>query len=202
MMIASSLELVVGDGMEKISSRAWKAILVSTLARKGEAIVLLDAESNVLFSNPRAGAILERLGNGATERHRLPPLLASTVKSFSDTGETTASSRVVPEHGHAIQIEITSLVGAPPVRTVLWLREDALRDERLYAALNERFGCSRRAFQLALLVRQGLKNRDIARELRLTEATVKAYLHDLYRACGVSSRTALIALIEQLRSQG
>ena len=88
------------------------------------------------------------------------------------------------------------------IGTVFWLREEMRRDDRLYAALNEQYGLSRRAFQLALLVRQGLTNREIARELRLSEATVKVYLHQLYRACGVASRTALIALMERAGEHG
>ena len=54
-----------------------------------------------------------------------------------------------------------------------------------------------RGFQLAQLVRQGLTNKAIAQQLRLTESTVKVYLHHLYRDCGVSSRTSLVALLER-----
>src|SRR5690606_20428468 len=98
----------------------------------------------------------------------------------------------------AIYVHVAMLSNARPARTVIWLRREVLRDERLYEALSQRFGVSRRGFQLLQLLRQGLTNRAIASELRLTESTVKAYLHELYRSCGVSSRTALVALAERL----
>jgi two-component system nitrate/nitrite response regulator NarP len=41
------------------------------------------------------------------------------------------------------------------------------------------------------LVAQGLRNRDIASELGLTEGTVKVYLHRIYEKLGVNSRTEL-----------
>jgi DNA-binding NarL/FixJ family response regulator len=96
-------------------------------------------------------------------------------------------------------VHVSTIRAAPPARFAVWLREEARRDEHLYAALNERYGLQRRAFQLALLVRQGLTNREIARELRLSESTVKIYLHHLYQACGVRSRTALVALMDKFR---
>ena len=77
------------------------------------------------------------------------------------------------------------------------MREEILRDDLLYASLKEQFGVSPREFQLAQLVRKGLSNRAIAEQLHLTESTVKVYLHRLYRACGVPSRTGLIALFER-----
>ena len=45
--------------------------------------------------------------------------------------------------------------------------------------------------QLILYVRSGLKNREIAEKLGVTEGTVKAYLHGLFEKAGVSNRTEL-----------
>jgi two-component system, NarL family, nitrate/nitrite response regulator NarL len=50
---------------------------------------------------------------------------------------------------------------------------------------------SLRELKLIDLVRQGLKNRDIARRLNTTEGTVKAYLHALFDKLGVENRTEL-----------
>ena len=41
------------------------------------------------------------------------------------------------------------------------------------------------------LVRQGLRNRDIASELGVTEGTVKVYLHAIFDKMGVDNRTEL-----------
>ena len=45
--------------------------------------------------------------------------------------------------------------------------------------------------QLIAFVRQGLRNREIAEQLGVTEGTVKAYLHAVFDKLGVSSRTEL-----------
>jgi len=45
--------------------------------------------------------------------------------------------------------------------------------------------------ELVELVRQGLRNRDIAMQLGVTEGTVKVYLHSIFDKVGVGSRTEL-----------
>jgi two-component system nitrate/nitrite response regulator NarL len=45
--------------------------------------------------------------------------------------------------------------------------------------------------ELVGLVRQGLRNRDIAARLGVTEGTVKVYLHSIFDKVGVGSRTEL-----------
>jgi two-component system nitrate/nitrite response regulator NarL len=48
--------------------------------------------------------------------------------------------------------------------------------------------------QIAELVAQGLRNREIAERLAMTEGTVKVYLHGVYQKVGVENRTALALL--------
>ncbi len=63
--------------------------------------------------------------------------------------------------------------------------------------LTETYGEARRPAlaprerQLIRFVRQGLRNREIAKELGVTEGTVKVYLHGIFDKLGVSSRTEL-----------
>lgn len=45
--------------------------------------------------------------------------------------------------------------------------------------------------ELVELVRRGLRNRDIAQRLGVTEGTVKVYLHSIFDKVGVGSRTEL-----------
>ena len=56
--------------------------------------------------------------------------------------------------------------------------------------------------QLVGLVRQGKRNRDIAAELRVTEGTVKAYLHKLYDKAGVKNRTERALQADELLGGG
>ena len=50
---------------------------------------------------------------------------------------------------------------------------------------------SPRETDLVKLVRQGLRNRDIAEKLGITEGTVKVYLHSVFEKTGVANRTEL-----------
>lgn len=48
--------------------------------------------------------------------------------------------------------------------------------------------------QIVMLVREAKANKEIAFELRLTEGTVKEYLHHVFRKLGVRNRTELALL--------
>jgi len=50
---------------------------------------------------------------------------------------------------------------------------------------------SQREIKLIGLVREGLKNREIAEQLNTTEGTIKAYLHAIFDKVGVENRTEL-----------
>ena len=45
------------------------------------------------------------------------------------------------------------------------------------------------------LVSVGLRNKEIARELNISEGTVKLHLHNIFRKTRVTNRTALTALM-------
>lgn len=56
---------------------------------------------------------------------------------------------------------------------------------------------SRREAAIVALVAQGLRNREIAGQLGLTEGTVKVYLHRIYEKLGVTNRTELAILARE-----
>jgi two-component system nitrate/nitrite response regulator NarL len=57
---------------------------------------------------------------------------------------------------------------------------------------------SDRECEVVRLVQEGLKNRDIAARLRITEGTVKVYVHRIFDKIGVNSRTELAIKADQL----
>ena len=67
------------------------------------------------------------------------------------------------------------------------------RSKELAETLGDREGpsLSPRERQLINLVRKGLRNREIADQLGVTEGTIKVYLHAVFEKLGVSSRTEL-----------
>ena len=50
------------------------------------------------------------------------------------------------------------------------------------------------------LAAEGLANKAIARELNVTEGTIKLHLHNIYRKLGIKSRFALAALVNKKAS--
>lgn len=60
---------------------------------------------------------------------------------------------------------------------------------------------TRRERELIELVRQGLRNRDIAAELGVTEGTVKVYLHAIFDKLQVDNRTELALRAAELISR-
>ena len=55
--------------------------------------------------------------------------------------------------------------------------------------------------QLIRFVRQGLRNREIAQELGVTEGTVKVYLHAVFEKLAVSSRTELAVRADEFLAE-
>lgn len=55
--------------------------------------------------------------------------------------------------------------------------------------------------QLIRFVRQGLRNREIALELGVTEGTIKVYLHAVFEKLGVSSRTELAVRADEFLAE-
>lgn len=50
---------------------------------------------------------------------------------------------------------------------------------------------------VAALVQRGLRNKEIAEELRITEGTVKVHLHKVFEKLGVRNRTELILALQE-----
>jgi two-component system nitrate/nitrite response regulator NarP len=65
-----------------------------------------------------------------------------------------------------------------------------------------RVGLTPRERQLIGFVRTGLRNREIAEQLGVTEGTVKTYLHAVFEKLGVSSRTELAIRAEEFLAEG
>lgn len=55
--------------------------------------------------------------------------------------------------------------------------------------------------QLIGFVRQGLRNKEIANELGVTEGTVKVYLHGIFEKLGVSTRTELAVRADEFLAE-
>jgi len=59
-------------------------------------------------------------------------------------------------------------------------------------------GLTTRKREIALLVAQGLSNKQIARQLNITEGTVKVHLHQIYSQFNIRNRTVMVALVRSM----
>jgi two-component system nitrate/nitrite response regulator NarP len=50
---------------------------------------------------------------------------------------------------------------------------------------------------IVMLVAQGLRNREIAEQINVTEGTIKVHLHNIYRKLAVPSRTKLALIVKE-----
>ena len=86
----------------------------------------------------------------------------------------------------------------------IWLDPElSARAQELTESLGERGrpALAPRERQLIRFVRQGLRNREIARELGVTEGTVKVYLHAVFEKLGVTSRTELAVRADEFLAE-
>ena len=73
--------------------------------------------------------------------------------------------------------------------------------DRQYGSLNWN-ALSPRERDVMHLAANGAANKEIARELKVTEGTVKIHLHRIYQKLGVKSRYALAVLARKLPDDG
>ena len=98
------------------------------------------------------------------------------------------------------------LKDAPPAELVAAVRAAAVGESALAPAVSSRLTASRdavdrltvREAEVLALVAEGRSNRDIGRELFLSEATVKSHLVHIFTKLGVGSRTAAVARARDL----
>src|SRR5689334_14308087 len=83
------------------------------------------------------------------------------------------------EVGLELDLESARRIGIP----ILVLRRSVSRPGSPFSAL------TRREREVAALVARGKRNRQIARELHISEATVKDHVHHALRKLGLASRT-------------
>jgi len=135
------------------------------------------------------------------------PQLPIVVISGSEDLETMAQ---VMEFGANAFVPKSSATGVlvEALRTVLsgknWVSDAVAR--KLKTVSNEKISIANKVreltpkqFQVLCLVKKGLKNSDIASQLNVTEATVKAHVGSLFRRLEVKSRTQIMVVIEHLK---
>ena len=78
-----------------------------------------------------------------------------------------------------------------------WLDRDAMHQilDQIGKPVDRPLALTPRETEVARLVSMGSRNKEIARELDISEGTVKMHLHNLYEKLNVTSRTELAILV-------
>jgi DNA-binding CsgD family transcriptional regulator len=169
----------------ELDVRAFRDALTMMAEMTGQAVAICDEQGRVLYATARA--------------RRLVGSADIPAEILTLAGENDATAKVaLAGTTHPVQARAQRLPGVAR-RFLVVLVEQAPRST-LAKSLVTRFGLSARAVQLVQLTSRGLTNREIAEQLRLSEATVKTYMHGLFRDVGVRNRAELVALAERMAS--
>jgi DNA-binding CsgD family transcriptional regulator len=165
------------------------------LDQLGYGMIACDRRMVVLTCTARASRVL-----GATQTsllgRGLPPGLQASVR---EAVHNERPIRIEPAGGgrgaYLSAIEVEDRI---PVVHVLWLRHEIVRQSDLARTLRARYELTLRDARLLLHLRRGHTNRQISERTGWAEATVRAYVHQLYGKLGVHSRGAAVALVSEI----
>lgn len=173
-----------------MDSALLRAALEVLAERHGESYLVARTDGLPLFTSARARQLL-----GASAR--LPDSLARRAQgALAGEDEESCVMLTLPGSRHAVSVWVVALPNTP-CHVLFGFRESGPQASAS-RKLAERMGLSVRATQLAILASRGLKYKEIGQHLQLSEATVKTYMHALFRDVGVRSRAELGALVERL----
>lgn len=194
-MIGAALEMLLrGTDYEVIGRVRTVAEANSSLARHKPDLLLLDV-------NLPDGSGLEVLRRLSRSRARPKVIL---LTAGMDEAQLLAAAELDPE-GIVLKTSDPGLLSESMEAVVAgrrWIDPEIVERTR---QAQERAASAppltRRERELVELVRQGLRNRDIAAELGVTEGTVKVYLHAIFDKFRVENRTELALRAAELISR-
>ena len=174
---------------------AYPSLGTVLASRPGEAVVWLHIQ-------PEAKDATERLKAAAAAAPQCPVVVLSNVPS-DEEGMAVLSAGAVG-YCHALAVpELLQQVAQVVENGGLWVGQSLM--QRLVTGLASRSGqqipilklasLSPREREVALAVANGASNKEVARNLDITERTVKAHLSTVFEKMGVRDRLQLSLLI-------
>jgi two-component system nitrate/nitrite response regulator NarL len=194
-MIAAALDMLLRGSSYELLGRARSVAEANReIARVKPDLVLLDV-------NLPDGSGLDVLRRFARSRARPRTIL---LTAGMDEAQLLTAAELNPE-GMVLKTSDPGLLTECMDAVVAgdrWIDpEIAERTRRAQERADSTPPLTRRERELIELVRQGLRNRDIAVELGVTEGTVKVYLHAIFDKLQVANRTELALRAAQLISR-
>jgi len=194
-MIGAALDMLLRGSSYELLGRARSAAEANReIAKLKPDLVLIDV-------NLPDGSVLDVLRRLSRSRIRPPAIL---LTAGMDESQLLTAADLNPE-GMVLKTSDPSLLTDCMDAVVAghrWIDpEIADRTRRAQERADSAPPLTRRERELIELVRQGLRNRDIAAELGVTEGTVKVYLHAIFDKLQVENRTELALRAAELISR-
>jgi two-component system nitrate/nitrite response regulator NarL len=194
-MIGAALDMLLRGSSYELLGRA------RSMAEANREIGRLKPDLLLLDVNLPEGSGLDVLRRVARSRARPRVIL---LTAGMDESQLLAAADLDPE-GMVLKTSDPSLLTECMDAVVAgnrWIDpEIAERTRRAQERAASAPPLTRRERELIELVRQGLRNRDIAAELGVTEGTVKVYLHAIFDKLQVENRTELALRAAELISR-
>ena len=194
-MIGAALDMLLRGSSYELLGRARSAAEATReIAKLKPDLVLIDV-------NLPDGSGLDVLRRLSRSRTRPPAIL---LTAGMDESQLLTAADLNPE-GMVLKTSDPSLLIDCMDAVVAgnrWIDPEIVdRTRRAQERADSAPPLTRRERELIELVRQGLRNRDIAAELGVTEGTVKVYLHAIFDKLQVENRTELALRAAELISR-
>ena len=153
---------------------------------------LITAFLSLIFSVVMIFVVMKRMFDIAQDSSApsSAPLAASTASSGDGASEAAAQANEPASQKASETVEQND------VQTIAKAEEATAQSRsNLFRAIQEEFGFTERETELCKLICEGKSNPDIAKELFISENTVKTHIYNLFRKADVSSRMELASLI-------
>lgn len=183
-MIQAAFEAMLRGSDYKLVAKAGSGNeALREIARLDPEIVVLDIQ----MPDGSGLEVLRQLRSNGDDRKVVLLTASLDQAGFSEALSLKVDGVLLKTSDPALLIDCLDSVRAGDE----WIDGNLQAEVARTAAPGDRSILSPRETELVELVRQGLRNRDIAEKLGITEGTVKVYLHSVFEKTGVVNRTEL-----------
>lgn len=183
-MIQAAVEAMLRGSEYKLVAKAGSGSeALQSIAEQDPEIVVLDIQ----MPEGTGIDVLRKMRSSGDDRPVVLLTASIDEAGFADALKLKVDGVLLKMSDPALLLDCLDCVRAGEEWIDPHLNADAARAE----GSRERALLSPREAELVTLVRQGMRNRDIAEKLGITEGTVKVYLHSVFEKTGVANRTEL-----------
>lgn len=173
--------------------------LVALLDLTPGAMLAVNAHGRIVHANSAAAALIEAgllindVGGHlvAAVTRAIAPLEAAIARAADRHSPTASVVKITAPHGQQVELTVAPVNDRGAALVLVSGRDPDAALRHALDPLDAQDTLAPRELLVARYVGLGLRNREIAERMRLTEGTVKAYLHNLFAKVGVTTRTEL-----------